>query len=394
MSLLDFMKAAEAEKPEGNEEQAALEKTEVTSETEEQEVPVEDVAQEEEPPAEEPESKQPEDSEVKGLRNWLAKAGYDPEEIAELDDEEVSQHVMDRLRGGNESPDPATEGKAAQSATDGEQTAPPSPAPKQEAKGATEKTSVESELEKLEYDRRIAELVKQEGNKYVPVDESPEAAEAAKIANSYVAKRRERLEKIVDDPRGTLQPLFEELIERKLQERFEAFQKSQEEMQALALAEQRNRSEQERLQALVTENESMLYKLDESGKRRVSLKTNKLMLTKFGKEVERQFMELAEISPNQPQSVLLQKAIKDVSRYMKPDEPVEEKPKAAPAEKKREFLEKAKAATVDTEVSKKPASVQETVELGAGMTLLDAIANDPDNQDNPAVQAIRMRMAR
>lgn len=390
MSLLNFMKEAESQSAEEQPEKVAQE-AEVTSA--EQEKQVEAEATSEESPDEQ--SEEPVASGEGGwLRNWLAKAGYDPDELSELDDDEIERQALDRLRGGAEQPTPATDGKVAQPATDGAQVAPPSPAPEKESK---EQEKAQAELEKLEYDRRIAELVRLENGKYLPIDETPEAIEAAKVANAYTTKRRERLEKIVDDPRGTLEPLFDELIEKRLQERFEAFQKQQEEAQARLALERQRMSEEQRLQSIIEENKSLLYKLDDEGQIQRSLKTNKLKFTPFGREVERQFLELAELSPEQNQSVLLQKAIRDVSRYMKPEQAEEVAPKAAPAspaEKKKEFLEKAKAATVDTEVSKKPASVQETVELGAGTTLLDAIVSNPDTQDNPAVQAIRNRMAR
>ena len=372
-------------------------KPEVNSAEVEKEIPeAEQVVEEtQEPEAKESDVEPEGDGEGKWLRSWLAKAGYDEEELEELGDEEVHQFALQRFKGDDTPPQPK-EGDAERTARDGEQSAPPSL--KKEEKPEPEKVSlpvkpeVGDELAKLEYDRSIALLVKEEGGRFLPVDDTPEAAAAAKEANQYNRKRQERLNKIIDDPAGTLGPWMQKEIERiaelKLEERFQSYQKTQEELARKQQFEQQIALENKRWEDIVSKNEKSLYKLGDDGQRRKSVKTGKWMMTQFGRDVDREFLELQELSPEKPQSVLLEKAIATVKRYTKSEASAEQK--ETPVEDKRKtFLEKAKKADVDTEVSKKPATVQEAVELGASTSLLEAILNDPDNQDNESVQKMQ-----
>lgn len=330
-----------------------------------------------------------------GLRAWLEKAGYDVEELEDLTDDELDSLAVERFQGGvkEKPPEQSTDGAAAQPARDGARAEPPSPKP--ETKQEVSADSVDDELAKLEYDHNIAQLVKQEGGRYLPVDDSPEAAEAAKVANSYSRKRQERFNKILDDPKGTLGPwmqqMVDSLIEQKVEAKLDGYRKSQEELRAKELQEQRMMQEEQRYFATLEKHKADIYKLSDQGEPRKSLKTGKLMMTPFGREVDRVFLELAELSPNQPQSVLLDKAIGLVGKYLKPEAPKKEAPVA---DKKKAFIEKARTASVDTEVGKKPTTVQETVELGASVSLLEAILNDPDNQDNEEIQKLRMSRQR
>lgn len=327
-----------------------------------------------------------------GLRSWLAQAGFDPDELEELDDEELDRFTRERLSGGGEPPTQPTDGGATRPATDGKQVESPSikeetkqdpPAPVKEATG--------DELTKLEYDYSISQLVKQEGGKYVPIDDTPEAVAAAKEANGYNRKRQDRLNKILDDPKGTLGPWMrqemEALVSQKLKDEMEQFRKSQEEARQIEVRQRTEQEELDRYESLRDQHKASLYKLSDSGEIRRSLRTGQLMMTSFGREVNKNLLELAELSPHQPRSVLLQKAIQVTSKYMKPE--VSDKPKAEATNKRQTFLDKARKADVDTDVSKRPASVQEAVALGTNMSLLEAILSDPDNQDNPTVQKLK-----
>lgn len=371
----------EVEKPEVTSAPVADETADVQDET------TEEVVDEAEPEEEKPAGW--------GLRGWLEKAGYDVEELEDLTDDELDSLAVERFQGGakEKPPEQSTDGAAAQPARDGAKAEPPSPKPEKQDVSAG---SVDDELAKLEYDHNIAQLVKQDGGRYLPVDDTPEAVEAAKVANSYSRKRQERFNKILDDPKGTLGPwmqqMVDSLIEQKVEAKLDGYRKSQEELRAKELQEQRVMQEEQRYFATLEKHKAEIYKLSDQGEPRKSLKTGKLMMTPFGREVDRVFLELAELSPNQPHSVLLDKAIGLVGKYLKPEAPI--KKEAPVADKKKAFIEKARAASVDAEVGKKPATVQETVELGASTSLLEAILNDPDNQDNEEIQKLRMSRQR
>lgn len=388
-SLLDFM----------NEDKEPRD-AEVTSGSEEQELKPEGQPEGGGEGGEEGKSS---DGKSQWMREWLAKAGYDEEELEELSDEEIEQYTLQGVKGSEGSQAKPKEGDAPQAAKDGIQPEVPS-SPRLETKPELEQKttpvkSAEDELAKLEYDHSIAQLVKQEGGRYVPADDSPEAIAAAKEANGYNRKRQERLNKMLDDPKGTLGPWMRQevdaLLEQKLQVKLDELKKSQSEEARKAQEQQQLLAEERRWQELVEKNKNLLYKVGEDGNPRYSLKRRDengkpmLMMTPIGRKVEEQFLELYELSPHQPQSVLLEKAIAIVKKYEKSGQ--QESVAKEPTGKKKEFLEKAKKADVDTDVSKKPASVSEAVELGASTSLLEAILMDQSNQDNQVVLEMKSR---
>jgi hypothetical protein len=329
-----------------------------------------------------------------GLRSWLAKAGYDTEELEELADDELEQLALQRFNGEpKEPPAQPKDGTATQPARDGEQAESPSlKVEKKEEPQQPAKVDVDDELSKLEYDHSIAQLVKQEGGKYLPVDDSPESIAAAKEANSYNRRRQDRLTKMLDDPKGTLGPWMrremEELVSQRIKSEMEGLRQSQE-IARQEEAKQRMLSDEEsKFQVLKDKHKADIYKLSDDGAPRKSIRTGNLMLTEFGKEVNKNYLELAELSPTAPNSVLFEKAVVMTRKYIKP----EVKAKAEPeVNKKQSFLDKARKASVDTDVSKKPATIQEAVALGTNMSLLEAIRNNEEIQDNPTVQALRNR---
>lgn len=333
------------------------------------------------------------------LRAFLAKANIETEGIP---DDELEAMVLAELKGASSDTSQSsdfgqTKGAEEKPAEVKDELAPQLPRKdvEESAKGDDSKQSAsEREIARLEYDAKLAEYVTFEGDKAVPKEEYGEDGKAAARAiNEYSAARRARVEKLVDDPVSYLMGDFKREMKALVAEELNNFrteqqtltQKQAQEQQA-AIAAQR---EADAVAEIMRENKARFYEVGADGEPRRLFKSNTPVFTHFGKEVDKEFVELRDLNPHVPDSVLLAKAIRTVERYAAP------KPKettaAETAEKKKKFLEADR--TVEKEREAHPATLSERLELGTGVNLLQAIMSDPDNVDNPAIAKLRQQIS-
>jgi hypothetical protein len=386
-SLLSFMESEKhaastvvteaPEAPEANPEVTSAPVDVVETETEDQ--------PESQEVADEPEQKSP--AEVAYLRAFLKKANLDPTGIS---DDELEELVLRELRAepvAPKQPEPVKQVKDE----------PPPPLPRTDVVESkvgeapnTEKTESQRAVERLEYDARLAAMVTfDENQKAVPKDDSEEALEAAKKINAYSKARRDRVEKLVDDPIGYLMQDLRREMKAVVEEEFKGFEAKQQTAQQRAIQDRIAYEESERVAAIMRDNKARFYELGADGEPRKLLKTGEVVMTAFGREVDQEFVELKQLNPNAPDSVLMAKAIKTVEKYTSAPKPKEDTAAEA-ADKKKKFLsEDRKTEPLVRETQ--PATLSERLELGSGTSLLQAILSDPDNIDNPVVAKLRQQ---
>lgn len=386
-SLLGFMESEKAEAAKAAE--AAAEKPEVTSGSE---VPAgEEVSGETggspiTATAEEEATQEP-TAESAWLRGFLEKANFDSEGIP---DDELEQLVLAELRAEKPQPDVADTKKqdtANQETKDGT----PLPLPAKDGVESEKEGTLGKSVGKLEYDARLAAMVTFDasGRAVANEDFGDAGREAAQKINDYSAARRKRVEDLVDDPIGYLMADLKREMESVVGSKLNEFRAEQQTSSQAAEQERLAQEEIDRVAAIMRANEARFYKTGVDGKPRVSLKTQRRVLSDFGSDVDTEFRELKAISPGVPDSVILEKAMRIAERYhVKPTSPGATA--ESTAEKKKQFLAKDRTNTqTDKEADREPASLGERLELGGGTTLLDAVLNNPDLIDNPVVAKLR-----
>jgi len=276
-----------------------------------------------------------------------------------------------------------------------DETPPPSPVTddKESTKGEGLNKDADRSIAKLEYDARLAALVTidEHGNAVPKPEHGEQAKEAAKQINDYSSARRKRVEELVNDPIGFLMADIKREMQSLVGNELKQFRDEQQTVAQKQVAQRMVQEESERVAAILKQNEPRFYKVDSSGKPRLSLKTRKPMLTEFGSQVDAEFLELKAINPQALDSVLLDKALRTVEQFSKAAAAPTEVAKEV-ADKKKQFLAKDRTNTqTNHEADREPAKLSERLELGGGTSLLDAIAENPDLVDNPVVARIRQQ---
>lgn len=331
------------------------------------------------------ESKQSGPDLAQWIRDQFIAHGYDEDEVNAASADELQEELKAFLAKPAPAFQPELAGKLdTESADTGENSA-------DDSSEATKRKRAQRKLKKLAYDRSLEQFVDFKDGTAVPkADLGPEAVEAAKAINAYANEYRKRQKDFFEDPLGTLSDDMEDIIQRRIDQALEKFQGEQASLSEKAQAEQAQVAEKTRLEQFREDNQDRLYVVRD-GKIRKSLRDGTPVLTEFGERFEKVYLKMKARNPQALDSELLSDAM-DVMNEMSPGSQATSKEgvKAAKREKQKKFLSKGRKNKVTRQVAEsKPASVKEKMSLGANVTFLQAMLDDPANEDNPALAALR-----
>jgi len=244
-------------------------------------------------------------------------------------------------------------------------------------------TPPDPELNALcEYDAELKRFVGKE--KFGSV-----GAEAANKLNAYKAARDQRFEMLVsEDFTSIIRDEMRDEIERIADEKAKAYlEQLQAEQKKVTAATQAEKQEAEFVGFMETIKDK-LYKVGPNGEIKKNLITGDPEWTDTGNRFRDIYVQLQEVNPNASQATLVKKAYDIVSKFSAPVEPPKDT-KQETAEKKKRFLEKRKHESGVPTGSANVATTKDKFSSGNKVSLLSAMLEDPDNEDNPDLAQLR-----
>lgn len=213
-------------------------------------------------------------------------------------------------------------------------------------------------------------------------------AAAAKELNDYKKQRDQRFEMWVnEDPTQLILDEAREEIERIAEARAQAIlDKIKAEQQTATQATEAEKSQAEFAGFMETVKEK-LYKLGPDGQPKKNPITGEIVTTVAGAEFIREFNELAEMNPNVSPAALAKKAYSTVERLTAVQPKTD--PKQETADKKKRFLTTQRKHESGVAANANVATTQDKINSGVRMSLLQALLEDPDNEDNPDLAQLR-----
>lgn len=212
--------------------------------------------------------------------------------------------------------------------------------------------------------------------------------EAAKQLNAYRAARDQRFEMLVSEDfadivRQEIREDIERIAEEKAKAHLEQLKAEQNQRSAATYAEQ----QQAEFVGFMEAVKDRLYKLTPGGDIKKNPITGEVAWTETGSQFKDIYSQLQEVNPNAPQAVLAKKAFDIVSKLVPAEQPKDVKQETA--EKKKRFLDKRKHESGVPTGNANVATVKDRFTSGNKVSLLQALLEDPDNEDNPDLAPLR-----
>ena len=318
----------------------------------------------------------------KPLRDRYTKLGYKVDD--DTDEDDLAEATLARLAQLEEDNRRLNEAIKAEQAARTEKPKPEIAEPKKESK--QERARKLSPIPKP--DQELSALVEfdEDTKRFVGKDKFGSAgAEAAKLFNDYQAQRNSRAELWFDDPVSAVIEDAGDEIDRRVEEKLQAYFKSIEQKQAeKSVVEEREKSEKELVGFLESIKEE-LYELTPTKqiKRTIS---NQPVFTEAGKLWLQEYESIQALNPTAPQSLIAKKAYETLNRFSSLMKPAP--PKETVVEKKKKFVEKRKHES-GVPANVPGATFQDKVNSGNKLRLWQALLEDDANQDNPDLATYR-----